>query len=93
MAMNENINKANALSVVVSKWNRFRNCNAYVSGVVEGRYQLIKSYRTIVAMVDNATSTVYEFGKYSQTTSKQITQIINSMFRGYVREFIDETNW
>lgn len=93
MASSEIINEANELKYSVSKWNRFRSCQAYVSDVIDGRFQLIKSYKTIVGMVDHDNDKVYEFGKYSRTTSKQFTQIMGSMFRSYDREFIDECNY
>ena len=93
MANNNLINKANSLNTPNTRWRQFRSCQAWVSDAVADRYRLIKSYRTIVAMVDTEEHIVFEFGKYSTTTSKQVTQIINSMFSGYTRELLDETNW
>ena len=72
-------------------FHRFRSCNAYVSVpfIVDGKvYRAVKSYSTIVAIVDIYNDTFTEFGKYSVTTSKQVTQIYNDMFnRITTREF------
>ena len=58
-------------------WKQFRNCNAYISNCLFNRYFLIKSYNTIVAVIDDQQGELYELGKWSRTTSKQVTQIFN----------------
>lgn len=58
-------------------WKRFRNCNAYVSSCILNRYFLVKSYNTIVAVIDDQQGELYELGKWSRTTLKQVTQIFN----------------
>ena len=58
-------------------WKQFRHCNAYISNCLFNRYFLIKSYNTIVAVIDDQNGELYELGKYSRTTSKQVTQIFN----------------
>lgn len=70
------------------EWSQFRKCQAWVSGLIDNRYFLIKSYRTIVGLVDTSTGDFYEIGKYSPATSKQMTQIYNSMFRSTERHLI-----
>ena len=60
-------------------WKQFRHCQAWVSPLLNGRYKLIKSYETIVAIIDFDMDTLYELGKWSSTTSKQVTQIYNSL--------------
>lgn len=57
----------------------------YISTIVVG----IMSYDTIVGFVDVCNHKVYEYGKYTPTTSKQFTQICNAWYRGYDRVFID----
>ena len=58
-------------------WKRFRHCNAYISSCILNRYFLVKSYATIVAVIDDQQGELYELGKWSKTTSKQVTQIFN----------------
>ena len=58
-------------------WKRFRNCNAYISSCIVNRYFLVKSYNTIVAVIDDQLGELYELGKWSRTTSRQVTQIFN----------------
>lgn len=58
-------------------WKRFRHCNAYISSCIANRYFLVKSYSTIVAVIDGQNGDLYELGKWSPTTSKQVTQIYN----------------
>ena len=72
---------------MLMSWARFRSCQAW-TGMCKG-YTFIKSYRTIVAIIDHDEKKLYELGKYSRTTSKQVSQILNSMFRGYDRELVD----
>ena len=61
------------------EWTRFNHCQAWISPLLDGRYKLVKSYETIVAIIDLDMDTLYELGKWSSTTSKQVTQIYNSM--------------
>lgn len=58
-------------------WKRFRKCNAYISSCLFNRYFLVKSYSTIVAVIDDQNGELFELGKWSRTTSKQVTQIFN----------------
>ena len=74
---------------------RFRNCNAYISetyvDIIDGEtgecntVRLIKSYDTIVAFYDYDSNCFCEIGKFSRTTSKQLTQIYNQEFRNSER--------
>lgn len=72
-------------------WKRFNSCNAWIADM--GDFSLIKSYDTIVGLADHAEQIMYEFGKYSMTTSKQFTQICNQIFRDFKRINIGITNW
>ena len=78
-------------------WVQFRHCNAYTTGyhdicvTVNGKvYNVIpiKSYSTIVGFVHM--SDVYEIGKYSRTTSKQMTRICNTYFSDCDRVFYEK---
>lgn len=75
------------------EWTRFNYCQAYTSNLLQNRYYLIKSYNTIVGLVDTFNNEVIELGKYSRTTSKQFTQICNQVFRGYNRVLSPVANW
>lgn len=79
------------------KWNQFRHCNCYTtedsvifetSGGVE-YLSPIRSYSTVVGFVNRLTHEVFECGKYSQTTSKQFTQMYNALYNGYKRYYVD----
>ena len=70
-------------------WNRVGYKQAWTSQCLRGRYFLIKSYNTIVGIVDVQDNEFFEIGKYSPTTSKQITQIHNSMFRSCNRQYVN----
>lgn len=58
-------------------WKQFNQKNCYVSQCLLNRYFLVKSYNTIVAIIDDQKGDLYELNKYSRTTSKQITQLFN----------------
>ena len=78
-------------------FNQFRSCNAYVSEPIFNSafgvmFQLVKSYNTIVGFVNHTTKEYIELGKWSRTTSKQVTQIHNAMFSNFERKFIDLAN-
>ena len=77
-------------------WVRFNYCNAYTTGgalvevtIGNDDYYVmpILSYTTVVGFVYDGV--VYEIGKYSRTTSKQFTQICNSLYYNCERVFID----
>ena len=90
--MNEMIKLANELKYDAT-WKKFNYTAAATSQKINDRYYLIKSYATIVGLVDDQEKKMYEFGKYSSTTSKQFTQIHNQIFKDCERVFIKETNW
>lgn len=59
------------------KWTRFDKKQCWVSNCIKNRYFLVISYNTLVAVIDDQNGELYEFGKWSVTTSKQITQLYN----------------
>ena len=73
-------------------FERFRSCNAYLAtepltvkcdATNEWHsIRVIKSYDTIVAFYDYTTQCFCEIGKFSRTTSKQLTQIFNQYYVG-----------
>ena len=84
----ENINKTAELILKACKastqhypigteFYQFRKCQAWISECINHRYFLVKSYNTIVAVIDDQLGKLYELGKWSTTTSKQVTQIFN----------------
>lgn len=70
-------------------WTRVGQKNLYVSQKLRNRYYLIKSYNTVVGVVDEDSSTFLEMGKYSSTTSKQMTCIYRDRFSYCDRMFTD----
>lgn len=67
------------------KWSRFRSTNAYLGDFyrvnVDGKDYIVlpyRSYDTVVAFT--YLLGFYEVGKYSRTTSKQVTQIYNEFY-------------
>ena len=76
-------------------WFRFRHCNAYTSdyyGNKNVHYTLIRSYNTVVALYDHNTNECIIWGKYSTTTSKQITMICNEYFPTCRKVQLEMTN-
>ena len=67
------------------KWRRFHNRQAWTGGIED--YVLIKSYNTIVGIVDVKNGYTYELGHWSQTTTQQIRAIWNECF-SYTTEFV-----
>ena len=59
------------------KWVRFGSKNMWVSNCIKNRYFLVISYNTLVAVIDDQQGELYELGKWSVTTSKQVTQLYN----------------
>lgn len=59
------------------EWTRFDYKQCWVSECVKNRYFIVKSYNTIVAVIDDQNGELFELGKWSPTTSKQVTQLYN----------------
>lgn len=60
------------------EWKRLRTCSAYVCKL--GRFYILKSYRTIVAVIDTSTDTCYDFLRevygYTATSAQHITKFM-----------------
>lgn len=67
---------------ILIHWKKFNSSKAW-TGKITKRYDLIKSYSTIVGLVDNEERVLYELGKWSQTTSKHIRQIHKQIYTYY----------
>lgn len=86
------LEKAREVNREQLRWTQFNHCQAWLSNThadEDGIWQLIKSYATIVGLVDHNDGKVYEIGKYSQTTSKQFTQICRQLYPYYAREYVE----
>lgn len=59
-----------------SEWKRLRTCSAYVCRL--GRFYILESYRTIVAVIDTETDTCYDFLRkvygYTATSAQHISK-------------------
>ena len=68
----------------VSEWNRLRTCSAYVCKL--GRFYILKSYRTIVAVIDTSTDTCYDFLRevygYTVTSAQHISKFMHDYGAG-----------
>ncbi len=68
------------------EWTRFGYKQAWFSQLLDfDNLRLFKSYNTIVALVDISEGVFYELGKWSTTTSKQVTQFYNAYYRNFKR--------
>lgn len=66
-------------------WMRFDHKQAWYTGTIDGQFGLLKSYSTIVAVIDTTNHKYYELGKWSPTTSKQVTQFFNRYYSSFER--------
>ena len=68
----------------VSEWKRLRTCSAYVCKL--GRFYILKSYRTIIAVIDTRTDTCYDFLRevygYTATSSQHIAKFMHDYGAG-----------
>lgn len=80
MAINEEVRKAwedfNANSGTVQNVKRLRSCSAEV--ITTDRYYVLQSYRTVIAIIDRTTDTLYDalrmvYG-YTATSAKHIAK-------------------
>lgn len=74
----------------------FKGCEAFVSTdeyvSIDEEHTIkvyaVVSYDTVVGFIDVATKTLYEYGKYTATTSCQITKILRDWYKGYERVLV-----
>lgn len=84
-------NDFQALKQNVKVWAQLDHCHAWIGGADIPGYPLslivLKSYDTIVAVYDGFR--VYEVGKFSRTTSSQVTRFIKS---AYIKDGVERVN-
>lgn len=70
-------------------WIQFDKKQCWYSTAIEidgDLYMIVKSYKTIVAIIDNTEELFVELGKWSSTTSKQCTQFHNKFCKSFDRK-------
>lgn len=70
------------------EWTRFDHKQAWFSNIINNRFRLLKSYNTIVVVIDITNHKYYELGKWSPTTSKQVTQFYNRYYSSFERYLV-----
>lgn len=69
-----------------SEWKRLRTCSAYVCKL--GSFYILKSYRTIVAVIDMRDDTCYDFLRkvygYTSTSAQHIAKFRHGYGQGNV---------
>lgn len=66
------------------RFERVNHCKAYLAEFGEyGRYILVRSYNTIVAIYDKENSTYYSLGAYSMTTYQHERKAIAEIRKEY----------
>lgn len=68
-----------------TKWYRLRSCQAYVANI--GNISVLRSYDTIIAVIDHTTDTLYDFLRYvygyTATSAKHIAKFDHDYGNGY----------
>lgn len=67
---------------------QYHACQAWYSELLEEKYVLFRSYNTFVALVNTETRCFIELGKWSRTTSKQVSRFYNEFYSDYRRILI-----
>lgn len=68
-------------------WKPLRSCKACYTRVNDSKgksYYILRSYSTIVAVYSESTGTVYEFDRYSTTTSQHVYKFALDMMASYI---------
>lgn len=70
--------------IVFPRWERLRSCSAEVAKV--GNWYVLRSYRTVVAIIDTQTDTLVDFLRYvygyTATSAKHIAKFGQDYGRG-----------
>lgn len=90
LAINEKVlemmdrTELNFKNVTEVKWHRLRSCQAYVANI--GNISVLRSYDTIIAVIDHTTDTLYDFLRYvygyTATSAKHISKFDNDYCNG-----------
>ena len=65
----------------VLSWERLRSCSAEVARI--GNWYVLRSYRTIVAIIDTRTDTLYDFLRYVYGYTATSAQHISKFDKDY----------
>lgn len=67
------------------EWHRLRSCQAHVANI--GSISVLRSYDTIIAVIDHTTDTLYDFLRYvygyTATSAKHIAKFDHDYGNGY----------
>ena len=67
------------------EWHRLRSCKAYVANI--GNISVLRSYDTIIAVIDHTTDTLYDFLRYvygyTSKSSQHIAKFDHDYCNGY----------
>lgn len=68
-----------------TEWHRLRSCQAYVANI--GNISVLRSYDTVIAVIDHTTDTLYDFLRYvygyTATSAKHIAKFGHDYGNGY----------
>ena len=68
-----------------AEWYRLRSCQAYVTNI--GNISVLRSYDTIIAVIDHTTDTLYDFLRYvygyTSTSAQHIAKFNHDYCNGY----------
>lgn len=72
-------------NVTETEWHRLRSCQAYVANI--DNISVLRSYDTIIAVIDYTTDTLYDFLRYvygyTATSSQHIAKFDHDYGNGY----------
>lgn len=78
-------NDRNAYELKSIEWKRLKNCQAYVTKV--GKWYVLRSYNTIVAIIDSETDTLYDFLRYVYGFTSTSCQHIRKFEKIYCNKY------
>lgn len=80
-----NRTESNLKNATEIEWHRLRSCQAYVANI--GNISVLRSYNTIIAIIDHTTDTLYDFLRYvygyTATSAQHIAKFYHDYCNGY----------
>lgn len=77
--------ECNVKNATQLEWHRLRSCQAYVADI--GNISVLRSYDTIIAVIDHTTDTLYDFLRYvygyTSTSAQHIAKFDRDYGNGY----------
>ena len=67
------------------EWKKFRSCNAEVA--TTPRYYILRSYRTIIAVIDRRTDTLFDFLRWAYGFTSTSAQHISKFDHDYCQAY------